>query len=74
VRDVRHTWQENLCSSVGKNSRHFFGNFAVNVVLNRETTGGTHFNYGKKMFRNGIGGVGICLWNGSTLKRRHRYD
>jgi hypothetical protein len=31
------------------------------------------FDYGEKMFRDGIGCVRISLWNYGALKRRHRY-
>jgi hypothetical protein len=32
------------------------------------------FDYGEEMFRNGISNIGICVWNGNALERRHRYD
>jgi hypothetical protein len=31
------------------------------------------FDYGKEMFRDGIGSVRIRVWNYYALKRRHRY-
>jgi hypothetical protein len=31
------------------------------------------FDYGKKMFCDGIGCVRIRVWNYGALKRRHRY-
>ena len=32
------------------------------------------FDYGKKMFRDGLGCVRIRFWNYGALKRRYRYD
>jgi hypothetical protein len=32
------------------------------------------FVYGKEMFRDGIGGIGIRVWNFGPLERGHRYD
>jgi hypothetical protein len=32
------------------------------------------FDHGKEMFSDGIGGIGIRVWNCSALDRWYRYD
>jgi hypothetical protein len=66
----------------GANSVPFFSaslrpalvsNFAAIVGFNRPDNRRDNL-YGKEMFRDGIGGVGIRVWNCSALERRYRYD
>ncbi len=52
----------------------FHGNFALVVGLNRRNNRRNYWDYGKEMFRDGIGCVRIRVWNCTALERWHGYD